>query len=187
MRPYVIGGSCDRVRQQVESAMIEGVLTLPAPLAAHAERCPHCSAEVREVEALLKRLRSLPASLDLGPVPGVVDRVLQSTATAMPAVAGTPEGLGTPGLVGTPAEAGAHAHAAGDAAAAAGRKRPPQWRWVLGQLVGVAAALIIAAGGLTLLGLRIHQAVSGSNPGSVVEQMVAPLRSWTEAIFQGTR
>lgn len=175
MRPYVIGGSCDRVRQAVEAAMIEGVLTLPAPLAAHAERCPHCSREVREVENLLKRLRGLPASLDLGPVPGVVDRVLEATATAMPAGAGTS------------AAPGVRADATDGFRAAAGRKRPPQWRWVLGQLVGVAAALAIAAGGLTFLGLRIHQAVSGVDPGPLVEQWMVPLRNWTEALFERTR
>ncbi|WP_374712796.1 hypothetical protein [Symbiobacterium terraclitae] len=186
MRPYVIGGSCDRVRQAVESAMIEGVLALPAPLSAHAERCPHCSREVREVENLLRRLRSLPASLDLGPVPGVVDRVLQATATAVQVADGDPgaahplTGVGAPTAEGAPPTPGG-------APAAAGRRRPPQWRWVLGQLIGVAAALVIAAGGLTLLGLRIHQAVTDASPGSVVEQWMAPLRSWTEALFQRTR
>lgn len=162
MRPYVIGGACDRVRQQVDAAMIEGVLTLPPALAAHAERCPHCSAEVHEVETLLQRLRSLPASLDLSPVPAAVDRVLQAAAADLPSVA-----------------AGA---APGEA-----RRRTPQWRWVLGQVAAVAAMLIVAAGGLTLLGLKIHDAVTGAEPSAIVERWVAPLREWTEALFRNGR
>ncbi|MBY6276928.1 hypothetical protein [Symbiobacterium thermophilum] len=165
MRPYVIGGACDRVRQRVEEAMAEGVLDLPANLVAHVERCPHCSAEVREVEMLLHRLRSLPASLDLSPVPAAVDRVLQATASN-PAAAGA-----------VPAPAPVEKK----------RRRTPQWQWVLGQVAAVAAVIAIAAGGLTLLGLGIHGAVSGQEPGRIVERWVAPLRDWTQALFRNVR
>lgn len=175
MRPYVIGGACDRVHQQVENAMVEGVLTLPAPLLAHVERCPHCSREVREVETLLKRLRSLPASLDLGPVPPVVDRVLQAVAQGGQAVASAPAASATP------------THSAGSLSSAGTpvrRQRPPQWRWILGQVAAVAAALAVAAGGLTLLGLRIHRAVVGISPGEGLNQWFEPLREWTQALFR---
>jgi anti-sigma factor RsiW len=159
----VIGGACDRVRQRVEEAMAEGVLDLPPNLAAHVERCPHCSAEVREVEMLLHRLRSLPASLDLTPVPAAVDRVLQAAASNLAAAGSAP----------SPEERR--------------RRRMPQWQWVLGQVAAVAAVIAIAAGGLTLLGLRIHGAVSGQPPGQIVERWVAPLRDWTQALFRNVR
>ncbi len=163
MRPYVVGGACDRVRRRVEEALSEGVLDLPASLAAHVERCPYCSAEVREVEMLLHRLRSLPASLDLSPVPAVVDRVLQATATAVNPDAGAARG---PEMK---------------------RRRTPQWQWVLGQVAAVVAVIALAAGGLTLLGLRIHDAVAGRAPGRAAERWIAPLRDWTEALFQNVR
>ncbi len=170
MRPYVIGGACDRVRRWVDAAMIEGELSLPAALAAHVVRCPHCSAEVREVETLLQRLRSLPASLDLSPVPAAVDRVLQATAASLTASHGA-------AFAGEPATA----------AASPKRRREPQWRWVLRQVAAVAAVILIAAGGLTLVSFGIHGAVKGSEPGRIVERWISPLRDWTQALFENVR
>jgi len=183
VRPYVIGGACDRVRQQVDTAMIDGVLNLPAALAAHVERCPHCSAEVREVENLLQRLRSLPASIDLSPVPAAVDRVLQATAT----IPATAAGSAAAPAASVPARRAAASQPASAAPARTAKRRTPQWQWVLGQVAAVAALLIVAAGGLSLLGFRIHSAVSGTDPGGIVERWVAPLRDWSEALFRGTR
>jgi len=136
-----------------------GVLALPAELAAHAERCPHCSGQVREVQELFQRLRSFPASLDLSPVPAVVDRVLQAT-TAEPPAPAEPRPV---------------------------RKAESQWRWVVRQVATVAAALLVAAGGLTYVGLKLNQAVHHVQPNEVVERWFAPLQDWTEALFHGTR
>lgn len=182
MRPYVIGGACHRVQTQLDIAMQEGVLELPAELAAHVERCPHCGGQAREVEALFERLRSLPAGINIGPVPGIVDKVLEMTAIepvpeskvrALPTVQAHAEPQAVP-------EGGQ----AGAEPVQERKGRPKQWQWVLGQVAAVVAVLAVAVTGLTLL---INQAVGGVRPGEVVQKWVAPLHDWTQALFENTQ
>lgn len=169
MRPYVVGGACHRVKQQLDNALAEGVLELSPELAAHAARCPHCGVQVRETEQLFKRLRTAPASLDLGPVPGVVDVVVQQIATESPAdslVRLSPPGQSEEGRQGS---------------------RRAHLRWVLGQVAAIAAVLCVAVGGLTYLALRVNYAVGGQRPAEVVERWVGPLQNWSTALFRQTK
>ncbi|MFZ5827201.1 MAG: hypothetical protein ACOY94_23130 [Bacillota bacterium] len=161
MRPYVVGGACHRVQQQLDNALSEGVLELSPELAAHVGRCPQCAPAVRETEALFKRLRSAPAALDLGPVPGVVDTVLQRIAAEGPAT-----------LVKLT-----------EREPKSDRKRTGHLRWLLGQVAAIAAILFVAVGGLTYLTLKVNHAVGGAEPSTVVERWVEPLEDWTRALF----
>jgi len=165
VRPYVVGGACHRVQKQLDTSLSEGALSLSAELNAHAERCPHCGPALRDTEALFRRLRSAPAGVDLGPVPGVVDSVLRQIATPA-AVHVTP-------VVQDPS--------------VAARKRRQHTRWVIGQVAAIAAALCLALGGVTYLVLKANEAVSGTSPGQVVQRWVAPLQDWSQALFQKTK
>ncbi len=165
MRPYVVGGACHRVLKHVDTALSVGALALPTELAAHAERCAHCGPHLRETEELFRRLRSSPASIDLGPVPGVVDSVLQRIATPAPPQV-------TPILT--------------DPVKVA-RKRRQHASWVIGQVATIAAVLCLALGGFTYLVLKVNEAVSGVAPGQVVERWVAPLQNWSQALFENTK
>lgn len=162
MRPYVVGGACHRVQQQLDNALSEGVLELSPELAAHASRCPQCDLAVRRTEALFQRLRSTPAALDLGPVPGVVDAVLQHIAAEQPATV---------------------VRLTGERERRGDRKREVHLRWLLGQVAAIAAILCIAVGGLTYLTLKVNHAVGGAEPSEVVERWVAPLEDWSRALF----
>lgn len=162
MRPYVVGGACHRVQQQLDNAHSEGVLELSPELSAHAGRCPQCAPAVRELEALFKRLRSTPAALDLGPVPGVVDTVLQRIAADQP-----------PTVV----------KLTGGREPRAERKRASHLRWLLGQVAAIAAVLCLAVGGLTYVVLQVNHAVGGAEPSKVVQRWVAPLEDWSRAVF----
>jgi anti-sigma factor RsiW len=169
VRPYVVGGACHRVRHHLENALAEGVLELPPELAAHAGRCPHCGPQVRELEALFRRLREASAHMDMGPVPDVVDAVLQKIAAGQPA----PENrvrLNSP-LEPVDQTANRRAHL----------------RWVLGQVAAIVAALCVAVGGLTYLALKVNQAVGGARPAEVVQRWMAPLQDWTQALFGNMR
>lgn len=166
MRPYVVGGACHRVQQHLDNALTDGVLNLPPELAAHAARCQHCGHQVQETEALFRRLRNAPANLDLGPVPGAVDSVLQRIATGPTAdnlVRLSPE----------PEKAV--------------RRRKANMRWIVGQVATIAAVLGIAVGGVTYLALKVNQAVGGVPPSEVVERWVAPLHDWSKALFGNTK
>ena len=162
MRPYVVGGACHRVQQQLDNALSEGVLELSPELAAHAGRCPQCAPAVRRTEALFQRLRSAPAALDLGPVPGVVDTVLQRIAAEGPATV---------------------VKLTGGREQKVDQKRTGHLRWLLGQVAAIAAILFIAVGGLTYLTLKMNHAVGGAEPSKVVERWVEPLEDWTRAVF----
>lgn len=166
MRPYVVGGACHRVQQQIDAGLAEGSLTLSAELAAHASRCPHCAPLVAETDALFQRLRGAVAGIDLGPVPGVVDAVLERIAL---------EGVAP--VVNLPL----------DRVEAEPVKKASQTRWVLGQVATFAAVLLVAAGGLTMLALLLNQAVSGVHPGEVVGNWVAPLQDWSQTLFKGAK
>lgn len=166
MRPYVVGGACHRVQQQLDHCLSEGVLELSPELAAHAVRCPHCGPQVRETEALFKRLRSTTANLDLGPVPGVVDAVLQRIAEEAPETIGK-----------APSRQGEVDR----------RHRRAHLRWVLGQIAAIAALFCVAVGGLTYLALKVNHAVGGAKPNEVVERWVAPFHNWTQVLFQNTK
>lgn len=160
MRPYVIGGACHRVLEQLDTALREGTLALPPELSAHANRCAQCGPRVKEVEALFTRLRKLPAEMDVGPVLGVVDSVLQRVAVdGQPATGSTGESRG----------------------------RPSQWRWLLGQVAAIAAVLCIGLGGITYLALKVNEAVGGANPSEMVERWVAPLSDWSQALFRNVK
>lgn len=184
MRPYVIGGACHRVQNQLDLAMQGGVLELPADLAAHVERCPHCGGQAREVEALFRRLRSLPAGFDVGPVPGIVDKVLALTAAdllAQPSATSFPrtQAQQQPWM-----QAGTlKPYTAAPQSDQWRKSRPTRWRWVLGQVGAVAAVIVVAAAGLTYLSLVVNHAVSGVKPAEVVQKWVAPLQDWTQALF----
>jgi hypothetical protein len=162
--------------------MQEGVLELPPELAAHVERCPHCSGQAREVETLFKRLRSMPSGFDLGPVPGIVDKVLSATAT---------DPLLQAGVHPLPsAHTGPRVRVQEDPTSQQGevrKNRPTRWRWVLGQVAAVAAVIAVAVTGLTYLSLMVNQAVSGVKPSEVVGKWVAPLQDWTQALFENTQ
>ncbi len=82
MKPQIVGPACGRVQEAIDGAMAEGVLRLPAELAAHAQRCARCGAEVTAIQGLLGRLQDAAATLPMGPVPGVVDAVIARTTTA---------------------------------------------------------------------------------------------------------
>ncbi|MFZ5813770.1 MAG: hypothetical protein ACOY93_00525 [Bacillota bacterium] len=163
MRPYLVGGACHRLQERLDAALSSGQLELPAELAAHAERCPQCGPQVRQTEALFRRLRAVPASLDLGPVPGVVDSVLRQVTAEPPAPAASslPE--------------------------SARQKRRSHLRWVLGQIAVVAVVLCIAVSGVTYLALKVNQAVGGARPSEVVARWVAPLQNWSEALFRSMK
>lgn len=166
MRPYVVGGACHRVQQQLDEALAEGSMHLSAELAAHASRCPQCAPLVAETEALFQRLTGTVASIDLGPVPGVVDAVLQRIALEVP----------SPVLT-LPVERAEELPA----------RKGGQARWVLGQIATVAAVLIVAVSGVTMLALLLNQAVSGVRPGEVVQRWVAPVSDWTQTLFKGAK
>lgn len=169
MRPYLVGGACHRVQQQVDNALAEGLLALSPELSAHAGRCPQCGPLVEETELLFRRLRSAPANLSLGPVPGVVDAVLQRVASDPSSVQGP-----------------VRMHPGGQPEGAERRKRA-HLRWVLGQVAVIAAVLCVAVGGLTYLALRVNHAVGGARPAEVVERWVEPLQNWSQAILQDTK
>lgn len=166
MRPYIVGGACHRVQQQLDHALSEGVLELSPELSAHAGSCPQCALQVRGTEALFKRLRSTPAALDLGPVPGVVDAVLQRIAADPSSTV----------IRLTPAEA-----------KTTRPKQQAHLRWLLGQVAAITAILCIAVSGLTYLTLKVNHAVGGAEPSKVVARWVAPLQDWSRALFRHTR
>lgn len=155
MKPTVVGSSCQRVQAAVEDALMEGTLNLPAELAAHAARCARCSAEVADTEHLLGRLRGAVAAIDLGQVPRVVDYVMTQTAALIQPARPAP-------LMPAP------------------KKKVPV-SWVLGQVAAVAAALLIAVGGLTYMVLKVNQAVSGVAPGDVLARLTAPFTETNRA------
>lgn len=149
----------------MDNALSDGLLNLSPELAAHAARCPHCGQQVRETEALFRRLRNAPANLDLGPVPGVVDSVLQRIAASP-----LPDNLVR--LSPEPAKAVP--------------KKKAHLGWVLGQVAAIAAVLGIAVGGVGYLALKVNQAVGGAKPAEVVQRLVAPLQDWSRALFGNT-
>lgn len=166
MRPYVVGGICHRVQQQLDNALSEGALELSPELVAHAGRCPHCGLLLQETEALFQRLRRAPAALDMGPVPGVVDAVLQHIALEQPArLPRATTGERSPKQ----------------------QKKRPHLRWMMGQLAAIVAVLCIAISGLTYLAMQVNHAVGGAKPSEVVARWVAPFEDWTRALFGRTK
>lgn len=160
MKPHVVSMACHRVQRALDEGMSEGSLNLPAELAAHAAHCPRCGPEVEATHTLLTRLRDGAARVDLGKVPGVVDRVVAHTVGAR----GSAEGRSGSALPAAPSQ---KAHL----------------RWVLGQVAIVATVLLVTLTGLTYGLLKMNEAVSGVRPGEVVERAMAPLRNWSQAIF----
>lgn len=163
MKPYVVGGVCHRVQQAVDQSMVEGAVQLPAELAAHASRCPQCAALVRETESLLLRLRGTAAHVDLGPVPGVIDAVMNQIASPSPAPAAVAS------------------------VAVGGRKRQSDLRWVIGQVAAFAAMICLMVGCLTYVALKVNQVVSGVQPSAVVERWVAPFQDWSRALMRNVK
>jgi len=149
MKPHAVGSACQRVQSALDEGLATGSLSLPAELAAHADRCPRCGPEVRQTESLLSRLRGAAAGIELGRVPPTVDAVLARIATESPQRVM---------LVEQP------------------RARRVQTRWLLGQVAAVAAVLLITVGGLGFVILKVNEAVSGVKPGDVVSRLVAPFR-----------
>jgi len=150
MKPHAVGSACCRVQSLLDEALATGTLSIPPELAAHAERCSRCGPEVKETEHLLSRLRGAAAGIGLGRVPHAVDAVLAQIASdAAPRTLTLRE---------QPVE------------------KRVRTRWVLGQVAAVAAVLLITAGGLGFVILKVNEAVSGVKPGDVLAKLAAPFR-----------
>lgn len=170
MKPHVVGSACYRVHRALDDALGEGALSLPPELRSHAARCARCGPEVADTEALLARLRGAAASVDMGQVPRVVDQV----------------------MVGTLAGLGAMAPASAPAARAPTSRtpvlqRPPDLRWLFGQIAVVAAVMVIAVGGTGYGVLKLQEALVGTSPSQVAERLAAPFREMVSAVFHGVR
>lgn len=163
MKPHVVGSACHRLSLVLEEAMATGTLQVPPELALHAERCGRCGPELKQLERLLARLRQGAASIDLRPVPPVVDAVIGQTGPAVPAavpVTPVPE---------KSAERRAHLV------------------WVLSQVAVAAAVLGMTIGGLTYAALKVNQLVTGTSPSQVVQKLAFPFQDWTWARIRSTR
>jgi hypothetical protein len=175
MKPHLVGSACHRVQQTLDEALGEGVLSLPPELRSHAARCARCGPEVADTEALLARLRGAAAVIPMGQVPRVVDQVVERT------LAGPGAGVGRGGVD----------VAQGGTGVGAGRgvapKRPPDLRWLLGQLTVVATVMIVALGGTTYTVLKLHQVLRGPSPSQVAERLAAPFREMVSAVFRSAR
>jgi hypothetical protein len=166
MKPHLVGSACHRVQQTLDEALGEGVLSLPPELRSHAARCARCGPEVADTEALLARLRGAAAVIPMGQVPRVVDQVVART------LAGADVGRGGTGV---------------GSGRGVAPKRPPDLRWLLGQLTVVATVMIVALGGTTYTVLKLHQVLRGPSPSQVAERLAAPFREMVSAVFHSAR
>jgi hypothetical protein len=159
MKPTIVGSACQRVQAAIDEALVEGTLSLPPELSAHAARCARCGAEVTSTEQLLSRLRGAAACVGLAQVPRVVDYVMAHTA-AEPQVTQSARTRQT--------------------------KRPNLY-WALGQVAAVAAVLAVTVSGLTYVALKVNQAVSGVKPGEVMQHLTAPFNESNRANVKGAK
>jgi hypothetical protein len=65
--------------------------------------------------------------------------------------------------------------------------RPPDLRWLLGQVAVVAAVMVIAVGGTSYTVLKLHQVLRGPSPSQVAERLAAPFREMVSAVFRSAR